>query len=80
VHLLKVMLEDPEGLCMALIRKAGGDGFSLQKSIDKLLSEIATVSGSNSQMYMDDDTIKAIEEAERLSIEFGDSFVSTEIL
>jgi ATP-dependent Clp protease ATP-binding subunit ClpB len=31
-------------------------------------------------MYMDDDTIKAIEEAERLSIEFGDSFVSTEIL
>jgi ATP-dependent Clp protease ATP-binding subunit ClpB len=26
VHLLKVMLEDPEGLCMALIRKAGGDG------------------------------------------------------
>ena len=45
-HLLKVLLEDPEGLCANLIRAAGGDPKAALAATDAELAKQPQVEGS----------------------------------
>ena len=52
-HLLKVLLEDPEGLCANLIRAAGGDPKAALAATDAELDKLPKVEGSGAgQVYM----------------------------
>ena len=45
-HLLKVLLEDTEGLCANLIRAAGGDPKAALTAVDTELDRLPRVEGS----------------------------------
>ena len=77
-HLLKALLDDPEGLAANLINRAGGDAGRVTQANDLALAKIPQVSGDAGQTYMDQQTGKVLAEAEKLASKAGDSFVPVE--
>ena len=80
-HLLKVLLDDPEGLAAGLISRAGGrPGDALAKT-EQALAKLPKVSGSGAgQIFMAPNLAKVFDQAEKLSEKAGDSFVTVERL
>ncbi len=80
-HLLKTLLDDPEGLAAGLIRAAGGDSARATKEVDAALAKQPKVEGSGAgQIYMAPETGKVFETAEEIAKKAGDSFVTVERL
>jgi ATP-dependent Clp protease ATP-binding subunit ClpB len=80
-HLLKVLLEDAEGLCANLIRAAGGDPKAALQAVDAELDKLARVEGSGAgQVYMSPELARVFEQAEQLAQRAGDNFVTVERL
>ena len=79
-HILKALLDDPEGLASNLIAKAGGDATAVKQAVDTALSKIPVVTGANDQVYMDNATVRVIAEAEKVAEKAKDSFVPVERL
>jgi ATP-dependent Clp protease ATP-binding subunit ClpB len=77
-HILKALLDDPEGLAANLIKRAGGDAARVTQANDLALGKIPQVSGDAGQTYMDQQTGKVLDEAEKLAQKAGDSFVPVE--
>ncbi|GAW34680.1 chaperone protein ClpB [Roseovarius sp. A-2] len=77
-HLLKALLDDPEGLASNLIKRGGGDPARVMQANDLALGKITQVSGDAGQTYMDQQTGKVLAEAEKLASKAGDSFVPVE--
>ena len=70
-HVLKVLLDDEEGLAAGLIRAAG----------ETALSKMPKVEGSGAgQLYLAPETARLFEQAEQLAKKAGDSFVTAERL
>lgn len=80
LHLLKVLIEDNEGLAARLIQNAGGDVFSINEAVDKGLSKIPAVSGNVGQPAFDRDSAKILQVAEDLAKKEGDQVVTIERL
>lgn len=81
LHLLKVLLEDKEGMASSLIEAAGGTPTRALKDVGTHLSKLTQVEGSGAgQVYIAPETAKLFEQASALSEKSGDSFVTTEIL
>src|SRR5436853_361616 len=80
-HLLKVLLEDSEGLCANLIRAAGGDPKTALQTVDAELDRLPKVEGSGAgQVYMSPELARVFEQAEQLAQRAGDNFVTVERL
>jgi ATP-dependent Clp protease ATP-binding subunit ClpB len=80
-HLLKVLLEDKEGLSANVIRAAGGEPQVALKAIDAELTKLPRVEGSGAgQMYMSPEIARVFEQAEQIAQKAGDSFVTVERL
>ena len=80
-HLLKVLLEDKEGLCANLIRAGGGDPKAALASVDAELAKLPKVEGSGAgQVYLAPEMARLLEQAEKLADKAGDSFVTVERL
>src|SRR5712675_1350798 len=80
-HLLKVLLEDPEGLAANLIRAAGGDPKAALQAVDTELDKLPRVEGSGAgQVYMSPELARVFEQAEQLAQRAGDNFVTVERL
>src|SRR5438045_5630988 len=80
-HLLKVLLEDSEGLCANLIRAAGGDPKAALTAVDGELERLPRVEGSGAgQVYMSPELARVFEQAEQLAQKAGDNFVTVERL
>jgi ATP-dependent Clp protease ATP-binding subunit ClpB len=80
-HILKVLLDDPEGLAANLIRSAGGEPKAAQAAVEAALARLPRVEGSGSgQLYMSGDTVKLFESVEKLAEKAGDGFVTAERL
>src|SRR6202162_2481485 len=80
-HLLKILLEDPEGLCANLIRAAGGDPKAALPAVDGELERLPRVEGSGAgQVYMSPELARVFEQAEQLAQKAGDNFVTGERL
>tara|TARA_R110000851_G_scaffold40117_21_gene101390 strand:- start:479 stop:3097 length:2619 start_codon:yes stop_codon:yes gene_type:complete len=77
-HILKALLDDPEGLASNLIKRAGGSPERVTQANDISLAKIPRVSGDAGQTYMDQQTGKVLAEAEKLAQKAGDSFVPVE--
>ena len=76
-HLLKALLDDPEGLARNLITRAGGVPQSVLDALDFSLSKIAKVTGDK-QVYLESTTVKVLVESENLAKKAGDNFVPVE--
>ncbi|MCM5554188.1 ATP-dependent chaperone ClpB [Pleomorphomonas sp. NRK KF1] len=79
-HLLKVLLDDPEGMAAGLINAAGGDAGRALAAVDRALEAMPRVSGGNGQLYLTAPTAKVFATAEALADKAGDSFVTVERL
>src|SRR5687768_8664043 len=80
-HVLKVLLDDPEGLAANLIRSAGGDPKRALAGTEAALGRLPKVEGSGAgQLYLDPATARLFDQAQKLSEKAGDSFVTAERL
>ncbi|HEX3863845.1 MAG TPA: ATP-dependent chaperone ClpB [Stellaceae bacterium] len=80
-HLLKVLLEDKEGLCANLINAAGGDAKAVLASIEAELNKQPKVEGSGAgQVYMSPELARIFDQAEKIAEKAGDSYVTVERL
>ncbi|HEX3887710.1 MAG TPA: ATP-dependent chaperone ClpB [Phenylobacterium sp.] len=79
-HLLKVLLEEKDGLSRALIESAGGRPDEADKATDIALGKMPKVEGGSGQLYMKPDTARLFAGAELGAKEAGDAFVTTERL
>ena len=80
-HLLKVLLDDPEGLAAGLIDRSGGQSRQALSAVEAALAKIPKVSGSGSgQVYLAPATARVFDQAEKVAEKAGDSFVTVERL
>ncbi len=80
-HLLKVLLDDEEGLAAGLIRAAGGDPGRAAQENEATLDKLPRVEGSGAgQVHLVPETAKVFDQAEQLAKKAGDSFVTVERL
>src|SRR5271154_4725295 len=80
-HVLKVLLDDEEGLCAGLIDKAGGRSKEARAQVELALGKLPKVAGSGAgQLYLAPTTARLFDNAEKIAEKAGDSFVTVERL
>ncbi len=79
-HLLKVLLDDEEGLAARLIQSAGGNAAQVRSQNDMALAKVPRVEGGNGQVYLAPETARLLDNAEIIAKKAGDSFVTAEYL
>jgi len=73
LHLLKVLLDDSEGLASGLIDRAGGNSRAILKATEEALNKLPKVSGSGAgQVYLAPDLARAFDAAEKAAEKAGD--------
>ncbi len=81
LHILKVLLDDSEGLAGGLIDRAGGNSRAILKATEAELNKLPKVSGGGAgQIYLAPATARAFDAAEQAADKAGDSFVTVERL
>lgn len=79
-HVLKVLLDDEQGMASSLISRAGGDQNDVRIANDAALAKLPKVSGGNGQVYLSQPLAKVFSTAEDAAKKAGDSFVTVERL
>ncbi|WP_404480619.1 ATP-dependent chaperone ClpB [Novosphingobium sp. BL-52-GroH] len=81
-HVLKALLDDPEGMAAGLIKRAGGNPVFATQELDKALARVPVVSGSGAAGApgLDNDAVRVLDAAEQAATKSGDSFVTVERL
>ncbi|HEY3624441.1 MAG TPA: ATP-dependent chaperone ClpB, partial [Roseiarcus sp.] len=80
-HVLKVLLDDEEGLAAGLIDRAGGNSRQALSEVEAALAKLPKVEGSGAgQLYMAPTTARLFDNAEKIAQKAGDSFVTVERL
>ncbi|MBV9078905.1 MAG: AAA family ATPase, partial [Methylobacteriaceae bacterium] len=79
-HLLKVLMDDPEGLAAGLVDRSGGRSREVQSAVEAWLSRQPKVSGAASQPSATRDLVRLFDTAESAAAKAGDSFVTVERL
>ncbi|MEA2782872.1 MAG: ATP-dependent Clp protease ATP-binding subunit ClpB [Rhodospirillaceae bacterium] len=80
-HLLKILLEDKEGLCANLITAAGGDPKKALAAVEAELAKLPKVEGAGAgQVYLSPELARVFDRAEKIAEQAGDSFVTVERL
>src|ERR1700730_6155705 len=88
-HLLKVLLDDPEGLASGLIDRAGGrageallavgGGVAELSAVEAALAQLPKVSGSGAgQVYLAPALARVFDQAQKVAEKAGDSYVTVE--
>ncbi len=80
-HLLKVLLDDREGLCAGLIDRAGGRSRDALQQTELALAKLPKVQGSGAgQVYLAPATARLFDQSEQIAEKAGDSYVTVERL
>jgi ATP-dependent Clp protease ATP-binding subunit ClpB len=80
-HLLKVLLDDPEGLAAGLIQRAGGRSRDALSAVERDLAKRPKVSGGGAgQVYLAPELARVFDTAEKIADKAGDKFVTVERL
>ena len=68
-HVLKVLLDDPEGLAAGLIDRSGGNSRQALSDVETALGKMPKVSGSGSgQVYLAAATARLFDNAEKIAL------------
>jgi ATP-dependent Clp protease ATP-binding subunit ClpB len=79
-HILKVLLDDDQGMASSLIERAGGNAKEARIGNDAALAKLPKVTGGNGQIYLAQPLAKVFSTAEDAAKKAGDSFVTVERL
>ncbi len=66
-HLLKVLIDDEEGLAARLINASGGNDKSVRTGVEAALKKLPKVQGGSGQVYLGQDTAKLLDNAESVA-------------
>ena len=80
LHLLKALLDDPEGFAAKLMARANGNHSRVKEQVEIDFAKLPKITGDTGQMLLDSATLKVTTEAEKLSSKAKDQFVSVERL
>jgi len=81
IHLLKVLLDDEQGLAANLIRASGGDPKAALRETELALSRLPKVEGPGAgQVNLSPELAKLFDQAEGLAKKAGDGYVTAERL
>ena len=80
VHLLKALMDDPEGLTRNLIERAQGRAVDIATAVEAELSKLPKVSGESGQLRLDGSVVKVLSEAQTQAQKAQDRFVTVERL
>src|SRR3954462_13300271 len=62
-HLLKVLLEEKDGLTRALLQSAGGRPDEADRTVDAALGKLPKVEGGSGQLYLKPETASVFADA-----------------
>ncbi|HXM30681.1 MAG TPA: Clp protease N-terminal domain-containing protein, partial [Xanthobacteraceae bacterium] len=80
-HLLKVLLDDPEGLAAGLIDRSGGRSRDALREVEAVLKKRPKVEGGGAgQLYLEPSLARVFDTAEKAAQKAGDNFVTVERL
>ncbi len=80
-HLLKVLLDDPEGMAAGLIQRAGGRPGDALTAVEQALAQRPKVSGGGAgQLYLAPELARVFDAAQKIADKAGDKFVTVERL
>ncbi len=79
-HLLKVLLDDSEGLAAGLIERAGGRAKDALRATEDAIGKMPKVSGGTGQLYLSQPLARVFTTAEEIAKKAGDSYVTVERL
>jgi ATP-dependent Clp protease ATP-binding subunit ClpB len=80
-HLLKALLDDPEGAASGLIRAAGGDPAVAQRAVDAEIARQPKVQGSGAgQPQITPELVRVLDAAQTSAQKAGDEFVAQDRL
>ena len=80
-HLLKVLLDDPEGLASGLIDRSGGRSREALSGVEAALAKIPKVTGGGAgQVYLAPSLARVFDQAEKIAQKARDSYVTVERL
>ncbi len=79
-HILKVLLDDDQGMASSLIERAGGDAKAARMANDAALAKLPKVSGGNGSLSLAQPLARVFSTAEDAAKKAGDSFVTVERL
>src|SRR5213082_3338797 len=78
-HLLKVLLDDPEGLAAGLIDRSGGRSREALDAVESDLAKLPKVSGPGAgQVYLAPALARVFDQAQKIAEKAGDSYVTVE--
>lgn len=77
-HLLKVMLDDKEGLASSLLAQTGADVNRIRQDVNADVDKLPQVEGASIQTSASQNFIKALDLAEQNALKAGDSYVTVE--
>src|SRR5215210_7482593 len=80
-HLLKVLLDDLEGLAAGLIDRSGGRAREALSAVEAALAKLPKVSGAGAgQVYLAPALARVFDQAQKVAEKAGDSYVTVERL
>ncbi|MFL5170098.1 MAG: ATP-dependent Clp protease ATP-binding subunit, partial [Microvirga sp.] len=79
-HILKALLDDPEGMAAGLIDRAGGKSAQVRREVDAVIARQPKVSGAASQPQATRELLRLFDTAEKAADKASDKFVTVERL
>jgi ATP-dependent Clp protease ATP-binding subunit ClpB len=80
-HLLKVLIEDEEGLAVNLIATSGGNPQLILPALEAALEKLPQVEGDGANsVYLSNENARLLDSAHQIADKAGDSFVTVERL
>ena len=79
-HVLKVMLEDADGMAANLLLQIGADVSAINDEIKQDLQKMPSVEGQSVQLNVSKDLMKVFDQAEQMAEKAKDAYVSVERL
>lgn len=80
-HLLKILLDDKEGMAANLMKAAGADPARAASALERELDKLPRVEGSGAgQVYVAPEMARLLAQAEEVAQKAGDGFVTVERL
>ena len=80
IHLLKVLLDDKEGMASTLLVQAGADIHYIRQQVESEVEKLPHVSGSGVQVSASQAFLKVLDIAEQIARKANDSYVTVERL
>jgi len=79
-HLMKALLEQDNGLAIALFNKAGVTVSSVREKTDAFINKQPKIKNSESSVYLGQSLDKLLDRADEYKKQYGDEFISVEHL